>query len=192
YKAGFKETKPNTWKDLIATAEYLINKKYTSAKKIAIRSESAGGILIGRAITERPDLFAAAIIQAGSLNPIRQEIQANGPANIPEFGTVKDPKDFKALLEMDAFHHIKKGTSYPATLVTAGINDPRVTAWEPAKFAALLQNANSSDKQILFFTDFEAGHGLGNSKTKNVEISGDIISFAYANTGHPKFQLSKK
>ncbi|MTH14011.1 prolyl oligopeptidase family serine peptidase [Flavobacterium sp. LC2016-01] len=192
YKAGFKETKPNTWKDLIATAEYLINKKYTTSKKIAIRSESAGGILIGRAITERPDLFAASIIQAGSLNAIRSEIQANGPANIPEFGTVKDPKDFKALLEMDAFHHIVKGTAYPATLVTAGINDPRVTAWEPAKFAALLQTANSSDKQILFFTDFEAGHGIGNSKSKNMEISGDIISFAYANTGHPKFQISKK
>lgn len=192
HKGGFKETKPNTWKDLISTAEYLISKKYTTSKKIAIRGDSAGGILIGRAITERPDLFAASIIQAGSLNTIRAEIQANGPVNIPEFGTVKDPNDFKALLEMDAFHHIVKGTAYPATLINAGINDPRVTAWEPAKFAALLQNANSSDKQILFFTDFEAGHGLGNSKSKNIEISGDIISFAYANTGHPKFQISKK
>ncbi len=192
HKAGYKETKPNTWKDLIATAEYLINEKYTNSKKIAIRSSSAGGILIGRAITERPDLFAASIIDAGSLNAIRSEVQSNGPANIPEFGTVNDPKDFKALLEMDAFHHIKKGTAYPATLITAGINDPRVTAWEPAKFAALLQNANTSNNPILFFTDFEAGHGIGNSSTKDIEASGDIISFAYANTGHPKFQSVKK
>lgn len=192
HKEGFKETKPNTWKDLIATTEYLIDQKYTRPEKITIRSYSAGGILIGRAITERPDLFAASIIDAGSLNAIRSEVQANGPANIPEFGTVKDPKDFKALLEMDAYHHIKKGTSYPATLITAGINDPRVTAWEPAKFAALLQNANTSDKSILFFTDFEAGHGIGNSSTKNIEISANIISFAYSNTGHPKFQPSKK
>lgn len=192
HKAGFKETKPNTWKDLIATAEYLINKKYTTPKKIAIYGASAGGILIGRAITDRPDLFAASIIEAGSLNAIRSEIQANGPANIPEFGTVKDPQEFKALLEMDAFHHIKKGTAYPATLITAGINDPRVTAWEPAKFAALLQNANASDNEILFLTDFKAGHGIGDSNSKAIESLCDLLSFAYANTGHPKFQISKK
>lgn len=192
HKAGFKTTKPNTWKDLIATAEYLIKEKYTSPKKIAIWSASAGGILIGRAITERPDLFAAAIPEVGAFNTIRSETSPNGPANIPEFGTVKDPVEFKALLEMDSYHHIKKGTSYPATLITAGMNDPRVIAWEPAKFAALLQNANASGNPILFFTDFEAGHGMGDSATKIIEKSSDVISFAYAYTGHPKFQSSKK
>ncbi|RED26200.1 oligopeptidase B [Flavobacterium cutihirudinis] len=191
HKAGYKTTKPNTWKDLIATAEYLIQEKYTSSKKIAIWSASAGGILIGRAITERPDLFAAAIAQVGEFNTIRSEIAPNGPPNIPEFGTVKDPVEFKALLEMDSFHHIKKGTAYPATLITAGMNDPRVIAWQPSKFAAAFQNANTSDNPILFFTDFESGHGMGDSVTKNIEKASDLVSFAYTYTGHPKFQPSK-
>jgi prolyl oligopeptidase len=192
HKAGYKTTKPNTWKDLIATAEYLIKEKYTSPKKIAISGGSAGGILVGRAMTERPDLFAAVIPEVGALNTLRAEMSPNGPVNVPEFGTVKDETEFKALLEMDSYHHIKKGTAYPATLITAGMNDPRVIAWEPAKFAALLQNANTSEKPIHFFTDFEAGHGMGDSKTKVFESIGDLLSFAYTHTGHPKFQPSPK
>lgn len=192
HKAGHKTTKPNTWKDVIATAEYLIKEKYTSAKKIALSGGSAGGILVGRAMTERPDLFAAAIPEVGALNTLRAEMSPNGPGNVPEFGTVKDETEFKALLEMDSYHHIKKGTSYPATLITAGMNDPRVIAWEPAKFAALMQNANTSDKPVLFLTDFEAGHGMGDSKSKAFENIGDLLSFAYTYTGHPKFQPSQK
>jgi prolyl oligopeptidase len=192
HKAGQKTTKPNTWKDFIASAEYLIREKYTSTSRIAIAGGSAGGILIGRAITERPDLFAAAIPEVGCLNTVRAENSPNGPGNVPEFGTVKKEDEFKALLEMDSFHHIKKGTAYPAMLITAGMNDPRVIAWEPSKFAARLQNANTSDKPILFFTDFEAGHGMGDSKTKAFESIGDLMSFAYQHTGHPKFQPSKK
>jgi len=192
HKAGHKETKPNTWKDLIASAEYMIKQKYTSPKKIAISGGSAGGILIGRAMTERPDLFAAAIPEVGCLNTVRMENSPNGPGNVPEFGTVKDEKEFKALLEMDSFHHIKKGTSYPATLITAGMNDPRVIAWEPAKFAASLQSANTSDNPILFYTDFEAGHGMGDSKSKMFDGISDLLSFAYTHTGHPKFQPAIK
>lgn len=192
HKAGFKTTKPNTWKDFIAVTEYLIKEKYSSPKRIAIWSASAGGILIGRAITERPDLFAAAIPEVVAFNTIRSELSPNGPGNIPEFGTVKDKTEFKALLEMDSFHHIKKGTAYPATLITAGMNDPRVIAWEPAKFAASLQNANTSSNPILFLTDFESGHGMGDSATKSIEKNSDLISFAYTHTGHPKFQPSKK
>lgn len=192
HKAGQKATKPNTWKDFIASAEYLIKEKYTSPKKIAITGGSAGGILIGRSITERPDLFAAAIPEVGCLNTVRMENSPNGPGNVPEFGTVTKEDEFKALLEMDSFHHIKKNTAYPATLITAGMNDPRVIAWEPAKFAARLQNANTSDKPILFYTDFEAGHGMGDSKTKAFESISDMMSFAYQHTGHPDFQPPKK
>ncbi|MES2811283.1 MAG: prolyl oligopeptidase family serine peptidase [Bacteroidota bacterium] len=192
HKAGQKTTKPNTWKDLIATAEYLIKEKYTNPKRIAISGGSAGGILIGRAMTERPDLFAAAIPEVGCLNTVRMENSPNGPGNTPEFGTVKDETEFKALLEMDSFHHIKKGTSYPATLITAGMNDPRVIAWQPSKFAAALQNANTSNNPILFFTDFEAGHGMGDSKSKAYEGISDLFTFAYQHTGHPKFQPAKK
>jgi len=189
YKSGFKTTKPNTWKDLIACAEYLVNEKYTSPLKIAINSASAGGILIGRAITERPDLFAAAIPEVGCLNAVRMEESPNGPINAPEFGTVKDSVECMALLEMDAYLHLRKGEKYPATLVTAGMNDPRVIAWQPAKFAAQLQATNSSEKPILFLADYEAGHGIGDTKTKAFQSLADIYGFALWQTGHPKFQV---
>ena len=192
HQAGFKETKPNTWKDLIATAEYLIKENITTPNKIAITGGSAGGILIGRALTERPDLFAAAIPEVGCMNPLRMENSPNGPGNIPEFGTVSDEKEFHALLAMDSFHHIQKGVKYPATLITAGFNDPRVIAWQPAKFAARLQNANISNSPILFFTDFEAGHGIGDSTSKQFESIADLHTFAYQYTGHPKFKPLKK
>ena len=191
YKSGFKTTKPNTWKDLIACTEYLIDKKYTSSKKVAIYSASAGGILIGRAMTERPDLFAVAIPEVGSLNSLRSEFSPNGPINIPEFGTVKDSIGFFGLHEMDAYQHIVDGVNYPASLITAGINDPRVTYWEPAKFAARLQAANASDKPILFSVDFESGHGMGDSKTIYYESMADIASFFLWQTGHKEFQPKK-
>jgi prolyl oligopeptidase len=189
YKGGYKTTKPNTWKDLIACAEYLVNEKYTSPKNIAIYSASAGGILIGRAMTERPDLFAAAIPAVGCLNTLRMEEEPNGPVNASEFGTVKDSVECMALIEMDAYLHIKDGLKYPATLITAGMNDPRIIAWEPAKFAARLQAANASDKPILFWTDYAAGHGMGNTKTKSFESLADVLSFALWQTGHPDYQL---
>jgi prolyl oligopeptidase len=94
-----------------------------------------------------------------------------------------------ALLEMDAYLHLRKGEKYPATLVTAGMNDPRVIAWQPAKFAAQLQATNSSDKPILFLADYEAGHGIGDTKTKAFQSLADIYGFALWQTGHPKFQV---
>jgi prolyl oligopeptidase len=139
HKAGFKTTKPNTWKDLIACSEYMISEKYTSAKKIAIYGVSAGGILVGRAMTERPDLFAAVIPKVGVMNPLRFEETPNGPVNVPEFGTIKDSIECMALIKMDSYLHLKEGIEYPAALVTAGMNDPRVIAWQPAKFAPVFR-----------------------------------------------------
>jgi len=189
YKSGYKTTKPNTWKDLIACAEYLVKEKYTSPLKIAINSASAGGILIGRAMTDRPDLFAVAIPQVGCLNTVRAEESPNGPVNAPEFGTVKDSVECMALIEMDSFLHIKDGEKYPSTLITAGINDPRVIAWQPAKFAARLEAANKSGKPVLFLVDYEAGHGIGNTKTKSFEELADVFSFALWQTGNHDFQI---
>lgn len=189
HKAGFKSTKPNTWKDVIACAEYLVTEKYTSPKNIAVYSLSAGGLLVGRAMTERPDLFAAAISRVGVMNPLRFEETPNGPANIHEFGTVKDSVECMALIEMDPYLHVKDGVEYPATLVTAGMNDQKVIAWQPGKFAARLQAANTSDKPILFWVDYEARHGTGFTKSKQFESLADILSFALWQTGHPKYQL---
>lgn len=190
HKAGYKTTKPNTWKDLIAQAEFLINEKYTSPKKIAINSASAGGILIGRAMTERPDLFAVAIPEVGCLNALRGEDSPNGPVNIPEFGTSKDSVECMALIEMDAYLHVVDGEIYPASLITAGMNDPRVIAWQPAKFAARIQAANASDKPILFLPDYDAGHGIGDTKSKRFESFANVLSFALWQTGNPDFQIN--
>lgn len=188
HKAGQKTTKPNTWKDLIACAEYLVKNNYTSAKKIAISGGSAGGILIGRAMTERPDLFAAAIPEVGCMNAVRMENSPNGPVNTPEFGTVAKEDECKALIEMDAYLHLKEGEKYPATLVTAGFNDPRVIAWQPAKFTARLQASTASGKPVLFFTDYEAGHGMGDSKQKQFESIADLLAFGLWHTGTAGFQ----
>ncbi len=187
---GFKTTKPNTWKDLIGCADYLVNKKYTSPKKLAIIGGSAGGILIGRAMTERPDLFAVAIPFVGVMNPIRIEEFSNGPGNEAEFGNPKDSTECMALMEMDAYMHLEKGKKYPATLVTAGMNDPFVAAWQPAKFAARLQADNASNKPILFWTDYEAGHGaIGVTRSKTLESWADFYRFALWQMGCPDFQV---
>lgn len=185
---GQKSTKHNTWKDVIACTEYMINEGYTNPTKTAIYSRSAGGIFVGRAITERPDLYAVAIPGVGSMNTVRGEFTPNGPANIPEFGTMKDENEAKALIEMDSYLQLKQGVKYPATLTTAGFNDPRIIVWSPAKFAARLLETNASNKPTLLKVDYEAGHFGGASKQKSYEEVADVLSFALWQVGHPDFQ----
>lgn len=187
YKAGYKTTKPNTWKDFISCAEYLIANGYTSANKLAGTGTSAGGILISRAITERPDLFAAAICNVGCANAMRLEFDMNGPVNIPEFGTVKNEKECKALFEMDGVAHVKKGFKYPAVICVGGWNDPRVVVWQPGKFAAALQNASKSGKPVLMKVNYDNGHF---TEDKNVTFANfaDQYAFIMWQCGHPEFQ----
>ncbi len=189
HRGGMKTTKANSWKDLIACSEYLAANHYTEKGRIAINAASAGGILVGRAMTARPDLFAAVIPQVGALNPLRGEETPNGPVNVPEFGTVKNREECMALIAMDPYLNIRDQEAYPAALITTGLNDPRVIAWQPAKFAARLQLATSSTKPVLFFADDKAGHGIGNSKSKEFETLADVLSFALWQTGHPDFRL---
>lgn len=190
YRAGYKTTKPNTWKDFISCAEYLIAKGYTSASKLSGTGTSAGGILISRSITERPDLFAAAICNVGCANTMRGEFSANGPVNVPEFGTVKDSIECRALYEMDGMHHVEKSKKYPAVISIAGWNDPRVVPWQPGKFAAALQNASSSGKPVLLKVNYDNGHF---TEDRNVTYSNFADQFAFVmwQTGHPDFQLKK-
>ncbi|MDP8240620.1 MAG: prolyl oligopeptidase family serine peptidase [Candidatus Hatepunaea meridiana] len=177
HRAGRMLTKPNTWKDFIACAEYLIDKGYTSRKLIAGQGGSAGGILIGRAITERPDLFTAAIIAVGCLDAIRMETTTNGVPNIQEFGTVTNEDGFKGLYEMSSYIHVKDGVSYPAILLTHGINDPRVNPWMSAKMTARLQAASTSGKPILFRVTYGAGHGIGSTRNQRLEETADKWAF---------------
>src|SRR6201996_2583899 len=192
HEAGKLRNKPNTWKDLIACGDYLVKQGYTSSAKMAIDGRSAGGIAIGRAMTERPDLWAVAVPEVGALNTLREELRAGGPANIPEFGTVKDHRQFDALLEMDSFHHIEDGAKYPATLLMQGYNDARVGAWESMKMAARLQAASASGKPVLLRMDFDAGHGPGATRTQLQEQVADKWSFMLWQFGDARFQPAAK
>jgi prolyl oligopeptidase len=186
--AGQKLTKPNTWMDFIACAEWLIAKGYTDTPHLAGMGGSAGGILVGRAITERPDLFAAAVSNVGMSDTLRAETTPNGPPNIPEFGSTADEAGFRGLLAMSAYHHVRDGTPYPAVLLTTGINDPRVTSWEPGKLAARLQAASSSGKPVLLSVDFAGGHGGSNTREQITNELADRYAFLLWQMGVPEFQ----
>lgn len=175
--AGFKATKPNTWKDGIACAQYLIEQGYASPATLAIMGTSAGGIFVGRSVTSAPQLFAAAIFNVGVMDAVRAEESANGITNISEFGSARDPKEFPALLEMSTYHHIRDGTAYPAVLLVHGLNDPRVDVWHSAKAAARLQAAGSGGKPVLLRLDAQAGHGVGSTATQRYALAADMYSF---------------
>lgn len=187
HHAGRKLTKPNTWKDFLACAEYLVKEGYTSPAKLAGKGGSAGGILVGRAVTERPDLFAAAQISVGCTDMLRFETTMNGPPNVPEFGTIAIEDEFRALLAMSTLHHIREGTRYPALLLTHGINDPRVEPWISAKATARFQAASASGKPVLFRVDYQAGHGIGSTKRQRHEELADVWSFLLWQFGDAEF-----
>jgi prolyl oligopeptidase len=188
HHAGRGATKPNTWKDFIACAEYLIDRGYTSAERLCGQGRSAGGILIGRAVTDRPDLFAAAHIGVGCTDMIRFETTKNGPPNIPEFGGVTTEAGFRGLLAMSTLHHVSDGVAYPAILLTHGINDPRVAPWQSAKTAARFQAASASGKPVLLRIDYHAGHGNGSTRRQKHEELADIWSFLLWQCGDGDFQ----
>jgi prolyl oligopeptidase len=191
YHAGYKLTKQHTVDDFLGCARYMIDAKYTTSKLLSGEGTSAGGILIGGAITQRPELFSAALIRVGVSDSLRAELTPNGPPNIAEFGTVTEPDGFKALYAMDAYVHVKKGTAYPAVLLTAGINDPRVDPSQPAKMTARLQAATSSGKPVLLRVDYDAGHGMGSTRSQGDLEYADEVSFLLWQDGDPDFQPHK-
>ncbi len=188
YKAGWQASKPNTWKDFIACAQWLIAQKWTSPERLGILGGSAGGILVGRAMTERPDLFAAVVPAVGALDMVRAEVTPNGVPNIPEFGTRTTEAGFRALLAMSTYHQIVDGTKYPATMFTHGVNDPRVEVWHSTKTAARLAAASRSGKPILLRLDYDAGHGIGNTRKQQMLERADIYAFLLWQMGVEGFQ----
>jgi prolyl oligopeptidase len=189
HTAGMISTKVNTITDFIACGRWLVAHKYTSPAHLAGEGTSAGGILIGGAITHAPSLFAAALDVVGISNALRSEFSPNGPANIPEFGSVSTAAGFKALYAMDALHHVKSGTAYPAVMLCTGINDRRVPPWELGKFAAALRAATTSGRPILMRVDYDAGHGfLGASRLQGEELLADQYAFLLWQLGDPAFK----
>lgn len=189
WKAGQKLNKPNTWRDLIDCCEYLAKEGYAARNKIAISGGSAGGITVGMALTERPDLFCAAVPAVGVLNALRAEFSQNGPPNIAEFGTVTEPDGFKGLKAMDALHHVRDGQRYPGVLLTHGMTDPRVEPWHSGKFVARLRAADTSGGPFLLRVTFDAGHGLGSTRGQLDAEWADTIAFVLWRSGSPRHQL---
>lgn len=183
--------KQNTVSDMIACAKWLSENGYTSPKLLAGTGGSAGGITIGGAINQAPQLFAAAQHAVGVSDMLRMELTPNGPPNIAEFGTVKNPAHFKAMVALSPYHNVKDGQAYPAVIVTTGANDPRVDAWMPAKFAARLQAATSKTpgaKPVWLRVDYEAGHGMGSSVSSQLDETADVWSFFLWQMGVPAYQ----
>lgn len=174
--AGKDANKPNTWRDLIACGEQLIASGYTTKKLLFIGGGSAGGITMGRAMEERPDLFAGVLDLVPAANATRSEFSPNGPPNIPEFGTIKTKEGFANLLAMDSVLNAKKGVRYPPIMITTGLNDPRVASWEPAKLAAVLR-ADGDPNPVLLRIDEKAGHGIGSTKSQTDQLYADIATF---------------
>ena len=191
YKAGFKATKSNTWKDGVACAQYLIKQGYASATTLGVMGTSAGGIFVGRSMTSAPQLFAAAIINVGVMDTVRAEESANGITNVSEFGSTKNAAEFPALLAMSTYDNIKDGTAYPAVLLVHGLNDARVDVWESGKTAARLQAATRSGKPVLLRLDLQAGHGMGSTATQRHAQSADIYSFLLWQMGRAQIRPSE-
>jgi prolyl oligopeptidase len=188
HRGGEKLTKLNTVFDFIACAEYLVAAHYTAPRYLAGQGASAGGILIGGALTWRPDLFAAIIDLVGVTDTLRFETTVNGPPNTGELGSVKTEEGFHGLYAMSAYAHVRDGTPYPAVLLHTGANDPRVDPWIIAKMAARLQAASTSGKPILLDVDYDAGHGIGSQREQTRKLWADQMAFALWQFGDPEFQ----
>jgi prolyl oligopeptidase len=177
HRAGQLENKPNTWRDLIAVCETICADKWTSPKHLAIGGRSAGGITVGRAMTERPDLFAAVIDGVGWSNPLRYVAEQNGYGEEPEWGAISDPAGYRALKLIDSYQAVRDGVAYPAVLLTTGVTDPRVGPFHVAKMTARLQAATSSGKPILLRVDYDAGHGIGSTRAQQDREAADTYAF---------------
>ena len=189
YQAGVGARKSNTWKDMIACAQALVSRNYTTAGKLAIQGTSMGGVAVGRAVTERPDLFAVAIVRVGITDAIRFiEATTNGPNHVDEMGSLETEAGVKQLLAMSTYHQVKDGEKYPAMLFTAGMNDNRVAPWISFKTFSRMQAATSSGKPVLLRVEAAGGHGVSQTaEQRNAELA-DRLAFILWQTGDPAFQ----
>lgn len=183
HKAGMKENKQNVFDDFIGAAEYLVKEKYTNKSKIAIRGGSNGGLLVGAAMTQRPDLFKVAIPQVGVMDMLRYHKFTIGWAWAVEYGRSDSADAFNYLSKYSPLHNLKPGVSYPATIVTTADHDDRVVPAHSFKFAAALQAAQAGTNPTVIRIESKAGHGAGKPTSKQIEEATDIWSFTMFNLG---------
>jgi prolyl oligopeptidase len=183
HDAGRQLNRQNVFDDFIAAAEFLIKNKYTSPEKLAIQGGSNGGLLVGAAMTQRPDLFKVAFPAVGVLDMLRYHKFTIGWAWADDYGTSDDEEHFHNLLAYSPLHNLREGVHYPATLITTADHDDRVVPAHSFKFAAGLQKAHQGENPVLIRVDVEAGHGAGKPISKIIEEHTDIWSFLFYNTG---------
>lgn len=181
HKGGMLDKKQNVFDDFIGAAEYLIEEGYTSSNKLAIRGGSNGGLLVGACMTQRPELFAVAFPQVGVLDMLRFHKFTVGWGWVVEYGSSDAKDQFEYLYKYSPLHQVKKGTCYPATMVTTADHDDRVVPAHSFKFAAALQEAQSCNNPTLIRIDVNAGHGAGKPTSKTIEENADIWAFMMNN-----------
>jgi prolyl oligopeptidase len=184
--AGNLTHKQNGFDDMIAAAEHLVKRGYTNPSRLAVQGGSNGGLLMGAILTQRPDLFRAVVSHVGVYDMLRVETTPNGAFNVTEYGSVKDPEQFKALYAYSPYHRVKDGVAYPAVLLLTGENDGRVSPYMSRKMAARLQAANASKNPILLRVSFTSGHGIGTALSERVEQSADVYTFLFQQLGMEK------
>ncbi len=183
HKAGMLENKQNVFDDFIAAAEWLISNRYTTTSTLAISGGSNGGLLVGAAMTQRPDLFKAVVCGNPLLDMLRYQNFLVARLWIPEYGTAEDPEQFKYIYKYSPYHRVEDQTPYPATLIMTSESDSRVHPMHAFKMTARLQAATSADSPVLLRFETEAGHGVGTPLSKTIEEYTDIWSFVYWQLG---------
>jgi prolyl oligopeptidase len=183
HRSGRLKTKQNVFDDFIACARRLIEAKYTKPARLAIEGGSNGGLLMGAALTQHPDLFAAVVSHVGIYDMLRVELSSNGEFNVTEFGTVKDRVQFEALYAYSPYHHVVDGTKYPPILMMTGANDPRVDPMQSRKMTARLQAAAAGSPLVLLRTSSSSGHGIGSSLGEKVGEAADVYAFLFDRLG---------
>lgn len=183
HKGGMKLKKQNVFDDFIAAAEWLIENKYTRKEKLAISGGSNGGLLVGACLTQRPDLYGAALPAVGVMDMLRFHKFTIGWAWVSDYGSADNPEEFKAIYRYSPLQNIKPGTRYPATLVTTADHDDRVVPAHSFKFAATLQGAQAGPAPVLIRIETKAGHGAGKPTSKIIEESADRFAFLVKNLG---------
>ncbi len=179
HEEGRLTKKQNVFDDFAACARHLIDTGYTNPGRLAIEGGSNGGLLMGAALTQHPELYRAVVSHVGIYDMLRVELFPNGAFNVTEFGTVKDPAQFKALYAYSPYHHVVDGTAYPAVLFLTGDNDGRVDPANSRKMTARLQAATKSGLPILLRTNAHAGHGIGTGLSARIAQDADVYSFLF-------------
>jgi prolyl oligopeptidase len=183
HRAGNLTRKQNVFDDFAACARHLIATGYTRPSRLAIEGGSNGGLLMGAALTQHPDLFAAVVSHVGIYDMLRVELSPNGAFNITEFGTVTDPDQFRALYAYSPYHHVRDGTAYPAVLFLTGANDSRVDPMQSRKMTARLQSATAPGGLVLLRTSSTSGHGFGSSLDERIAQAVDAYAFLFDRLG---------